>query len=97
MKRFHVVVPWQKGLHLLPATRLARMSRKFHSNIFLRCGEKMADLRSVLSVLTLCAAMGATIDVRVVGDDEPDAVAAVEAIFASSDEEVVPTSTRSLT
>jgi phosphotransferase system HPr (HPr) family protein len=61
------------------------MARRFRSNIFLRCGERMADLRSVLSILTLCAAMGTTLDVRAAGDDERDAVAALEAMFADGD------------
>ena len=45
----------------------------------------MADIRSVLSVLTLCATMGTTLDLRVTGDDERDATAAIEAMFSSDD------------
>ena len=45
----------------------------------------MADLGSVLSILTLCAAMGTILDVRVAGEDERDAVAAIEAMFADGD------------
>jgi phosphotransferase system HPr (HPr) family protein len=86
MKRSRVVVPWKKGLHLLPAARLARLTLRFHSTIFIRCGEKMADLRSVLSILTLCAAMGTALDVRATGDDERDATAAVEAMFSADDD-----------
>ena len=90
MRRSRVVVPWKKGLHLLPAARLFRLAGRFHSTIFIRCGEKMADIRSVLSVLTLCATMGTTLDLRVTGDDERDATAAIEAMFSSDDGDDAP-------
>lgn len=85
MKRSQIVVPWPEGLHLRPASRLTRVAQKFQSTILLRCGEKLADLRSILSVIALCATMGTTLDLQVTGDDESDAAAAVEAVFAADD------------
>jgi phosphotransferase system HPr (HPr) family protein len=83
MKHSKVVIPWQEGLHLRPAAHLVRMGRKFRSRIVLSFGGRMADLRSILSILALCASMGATLDLEVTGDDEQDAVQAVEQFFAS--------------
>ena len=85
MKRVRVVVPWQKGLHIRPAARLVRIAQRFRSTISVACGGKIADLRSVLSILTLCATMGTALDVRANGEDESDAAAAVEAAFSTDD------------
>ena len=43
----------------------------------------MADLHSILSVLSLCATMGMSLDIEAVGDDEHVAVQAVEKVFSS--------------
>jgi phosphotransferase system HPr (HPr) family protein len=83
MKTFKVVVPWREGLHLRHAVRLAQTGRFFRSTVALRSGQKMADLRSIISIIALCATMGTTLDVEVCGDDETDAVSAVEQVFST--------------
>lgn len=81
MKHFKVTVPWREGLHLRHAVKLVRVAQGFQSTIRLKCDGKIADLRSIISVLALCAAMGMTLDVEVAGEDEQDAVLSVERIF----------------
>ena len=83
MKRVRVVVQWAEGLHLRRASMLTRAAREFRSTIRLRCQGKVADLRSILSVLALCATMGTAIDIEASGDDEQDAVQEVERVFGS--------------
>jgi len=83
MKRSRVVVLWQCGLHLRPAARLVQVAKDFHSTIYLKCGGKIADLRSILSVIALCATMGTGLDVEAVGDDEQDAIQAIKQVFSS--------------
>jgi phosphocarrier protein HPr len=85
MKRSTVVVPWREGLHLRPAAKLVRLGKRFRSAIFLKCSGRVADLRSILSILSLCATMGTTLDIETVGDDEHDAARAVEQVFSSHD------------
>ncbi|HEX3856508.1 MAG TPA: HPr family phosphocarrier protein [Verrucomicrobiae bacterium] len=85
MKRSTVVVPWREGLHLRPAAKLVRLSKRFRSAIFLKCRGKVADLRSILSIISLCATMGTALDIEAIGDDEHDAARAVEQIFSSHD------------
>jgi phosphocarrier protein HPr len=92
MKRSKVVVAWHEGLHLRPAARLVRLSQRFRSTIFLKCSGKVADLRSMLSILSLCATMGTVIDIEARGDDEQDAARAVEQIFSSHDASHAPDS-----
>jgi phosphotransferase system HPr (HPr) family protein len=83
MRMSKVTVPWAEGLHFRQAARLVKAARNFRSSIRLKCGDRIADLRSILSVLALCAAMGMTLEVEVTGDDESDAAQTVEQIFLS--------------
>lgn len=82
MKTSTVVVPWREGLHLRHAVKLVQLGKFFHSTISLKHGSKMADLRSIISIIALCATMGTTLDLEVCGDDETDAVRAVEQAFS---------------
>ena len=86
MKRSEVVVEWKNGLHARPASKLVQIARKFNSEIRLQCNDQVANARSILGVLLLCATLGATIQLEVVGDDEDKALHAVEQIFTSPDE-----------
>ena len=86
MKRLHVVVPWKGGLHLRPAARLVRLALNVRSSICLKANGKMADARSIISVMLLCASLGTTLDVEATGTDEDIAIQAVENIFASAED-----------
>ena len=79
------MVPWSAGLHLRPAARLVDVAQKFRSSVMLTCRGRAADLRSILSVIALCATMGATLDIEVDGEDEQNAIDAVEQVFSSDD------------
>ena len=83
MRHARVTVPWREGLHLRCAVKLVKAAQGFRSTVFLKCGGKIADLRSILSILALCATMGTVIDVEVAGEDEQDAAQSVEQIFLS--------------
>ena len=88
---------WNRGLHLRPAAKLVQVAKQFHSNVYLRCGDKVADLRSILSVIALCATMGTGLDVEAAGDDEQDAVNAIERVFSSHASKHSDNQSRSLT
>ena len=83
MKQVKVVVPWQEGLHLRPAAKLVNTAKSFHSNILLKCGEKVADLRSIVSIISLCATMGMALDVVAWGEDARDATQAIAQVFSA--------------
>ena len=80
-----MVVPWHEGLHFRPAATLVQIAQKFRSSVFLKCGQKVADLRSILSLIALCATMGTALDVEAAGDDEEDAIQAVQQVFSPRD------------
>lgn len=87
MKKRNVTVRWPMGLHLLPATGLARLTQTFRSKIRLSLGSHVADASSVLSILILCASLNAVLEIEATGDDEHEALRAVEAYFDSPDRE----------
>lgn len=71
---------------LLPvrvAVEIVRSARSFTSVIRVRCRGQVADARSILSLLTLCASMGAPLRIEAMGDDEDAAVAAVQTILSA--------------
>jgi phosphotransferase system HPr (HPr) family protein len=84
MKRAAVMVHWTEGLHLRHAAKLVRTGQQFRSTILLRDGGKIADIRSILSVIALCATMGTTLNVEASGEDEREAAQAIEQVFVSS-------------
>lgn len=86
MKTTTVIVPWQEGMHLRRAGNLVKLATQFRSSILCRLGERVADARSVLSILILCAGLGATLEIEASGPDEREAIQAVDTFFASSDE-----------
>ena len=81
MKKICVTVKWPAGLHMRNASRLVRLAGKFRSSICLRVGSQMADARSILNILLLCAAMGTTVDVEASGQDEHQAIRAIDDFF----------------
>ena len=86
MKHLQVLVPWKSGLHLRPATRLVRIAQTFRSTIHLKCGGKIANARSIVSVLLLAASMGSAINIETMGEDEANAAQAIERVFSSDDD-----------
>lgn len=81
MKLTKVVVLWPDGLHLRHAVKLMKAAAQFQSTVRLKCGDKIADVRSIISLIALCATIGTTLEVEVSGADEADATQTVEQIF----------------
>ena len=81
VKHSTVTVPWEGGLHARPAAKLVQLARAFKANIELTCGEKIANARSIISVMLLCATLGSTINVEISGEDEAQAMDAIENAF----------------
>ncbi|MBC2594762.1 HPr family phosphocarrier protein [Ruficoccus amylovorans] len=82
MKTTKVVVPWEGGLHLRPAADLVNVARKSNSSLTLRLGEKRASLRSIVSLVTLCATMGTPLVLEANGEDEERASQKIVQIFS---------------
>lgn len=52
------------GMHARPAARIAKMAMTAENDIWLSDGKNRVDAASVIDILTLCAAKGASIDIQ---------------------------------
>lgn len=69
-----VVITNESGLHARPATLFTQLAAKFSSKITITAGEKKADAKSILTVLTLGATKGTEVVLAADGPDEAEAV-----------------------
>jgi phosphotransferase system HPr (HPr) family protein len=84
MKTTRVFVPWQEGLHARAAAQLVRRIRDLRSRVRFRAGPRVADGRSILSLLALCAPRDTAIEIEVSGDDEDAAVDLIASLFTDA-------------
>jgi phosphocarrier protein HPr len=73
---FHVIA--ETGIHARPATLLVQSASKFNSDIQLTYKEKSVNLKSIMGVMSLGVGQGADVTISADGDDEADAIAALE-------------------
>jgi phosphocarrier protein len=74
------------GLHARPAGRFVALAGRFRCEIEVGRGDEWVSGRSVLSILSLAAAQGATLRVRAAGDDAEEAVEALGALLEAGEE-----------
>jgi phosphocarrier protein len=76
------------GLHARAAAKLVHMAARFKSDIKVRKGDEEVDGKSILGILLLAAGRGSTVRVRADGEDERDALDAVEKLIDGKFDEV---------
>ena len=69
------------GLHARPAALFVQTAKKFQSDIKVRHGDKEANAKSILGVLTLGAGQGAVVTIRAEGEDAEEALKAIKKLF----------------
>ena len=79
MKQIELVIQNQTGLHARPAKVLVNLAKQFKSDIRIQHGEKKANAKSMVSVLTLGAVCGSDITVQAEGVDEEKAISEIAA------------------
>lgn len=73
------------GLHARAAAQLVRLAATFSSKITLYRNDngRLANAKSILSLLALAASIGTLVRVEVEGQDEETAIDAVATLFAT--------------
>ncbi|AMM88666.1 phosphocarrier protein HPr [Bacillus pumilus] len=66
------------GIHARPATVLVQTASKYDADINLEYNGKTVNLKSIMGVMSLGIAKGATITISASGSDENDALAALK-------------------
>jgi phosphocarrier protein len=75
------IITSAEGIHARPATALVKLAKNFKSVISIKKGERVVKLNSLLNILSLAAKGGETISILVEGEDETDAMAAIDLFF----------------
>ena len=70
------------GLHARAANLFAKTAMRFGSSIKVGFNGKMVDAKSVMSLMLLAANQGTVIDLHAEGDDENQALDALETLIA---------------
>jgi phosphocarrier protein HPr len=76
------------GLHARAAAKLVHTAARFRCDIKIRKGDEEVDGKSILGILLLAAGRGTIITVKANGEDEADAVDAIEKLIDAKFDEV---------
>ena len=69
------------GLHARAAAKLVHTAARFKSDIKIRKGDEEVDGKSILGILLLAAGRGSVITLRAEGEDEDEAIEAIETLI----------------
>ncbi len=69
------------GIHARPAALLVRLASTFSSDIYISKGGQEVNGKSIMGVMMLAAELGSIITVSIEGNDEKEAMRAIEELI----------------
>ena len=78
MEKREFTITSETGIHARPATILVQAASKFASDVTLSYEGKSVNLKSIMGVMSLGVGQNAEVTISAEGDDEKDAIAAIE-------------------
>jgi phosphocarrier protein len=81
------VIKNRAGIHARPAALIVQTAGKFKSKISLQKGDDSINAKSIMGIITLGAGFGTEIRIIADGEDEAQAVEAIEKLFLNRFEE----------
>jgi phosphocarrier protein HPr len=75
----------EEGLHARPAAQFVKAAKGFSSEIVVLKGERGANAKSSLKIMTLGAKKGDTITIRAEGEDAKEAVDALAELICADE------------
>lgn len=81
-----VIVQLEHGLHARPAAQFVQAANRFKSEVTLLKGERIANAKSIVGVISLGVARGETVILRVEGSDEVEAVETLAKMLNEAEE-----------
>ncbi|MBB5017061.1 phosphocarrier protein [Chitinivorax tropicus] len=69
------------GLHARASSKLTQTAARFKSDVFLSRNGRRVNAKSIMGVMMLAAGRGTVVQLEVNGDDEAEAMAALEALI----------------
>jgi phosphocarrier protein HPr len=77
-----LVVQNKMGIHARPAAMVVRITNKYKAEVFVEKEEEQVNGKSIMGLMMLAAGRGSTVKFIAVGDDAPQMLAELEALFA---------------
>ena len=77
MREFTYTITDAHGIHARPAGLLAAAARQYTASVKVSCGDRTADGKRLLALMTLEARCGDRLSFRIEGDDEDQAAEAI--------------------
>jgi phosphocarrier protein len=77
-----LVVQNKMGIHARPAAMIVRITNKFKSDVFVEKDEEQVNGKSIMGLMMLAAGKGSKVKFIATGDDAPQMLAEIEALFA---------------
>ena len=84
MAEITLTIRHKAGLHARPAALFVQTANKYKAVVKVKYGEKEANAKSIMGILTLGASQGAVISVRAEGEDAEAALAGLRALVDSN-------------
>ena len=72
------------GLHAQASAKVVQVLTGFRSQAFLLAKGREVNAKSIMGVMLLAAGPGSSVRARIEGDDEAEAMAALEALFSTA-------------
>ena len=79
-----VVIEGQEGLEARPAAMLVQVASQYESKIYLECGPKRVNAKSIMGMMTLDLPVGEQVVVTADGVDEEKAVNDIEKYLSNN-------------
>lgn len=78
MKTLSYTITDEQGIHARPAGELVKVAKEYTSEIKIGKGDKMVDCKKIFGIMGLGAKKGDVVQVSVSGEDEEQALSAIE-------------------
>lgn len=88
-----VTVDLENGLHLVPCSQIAQAARRHGGDIRIRNGQKAADAKNVLDLMTLRAEFGTQLEIEANGAAANEVLEIIVQLFQSKFEGREPATT----
>lgn len=75
----------EEGLHARPAAQFVKTAKRFSSDIVVKKGEREANAKSSLKIMTLGAKKGDSIIIRAEGEDAEEAVDTLAELISANE------------
>jgi phosphocarrier protein HPr len=75
------IITSAEGIHARPATALVKLTKNYKSTFNIKKDARVVKLNSLLNILSLATKGGETISIIIEGEDETDAMIAIDQFF----------------